>query len=335
LTNEQKIRVIGGQSVVSGNTTWNGLVTGDGGAGDNMQFYVSAFSMPSATTMTWNKSLIEAQFRATGDEFYGMGVNLVNGPVVGPLGRDPYGGRLPEGFSPDPYLSGIALGLATSGMNGAGVITAARHYLLNEQETNRMRHSIAVPNYSANTDDKTAQELYVWPYADAVQQGLMAVMCAMNRVNESQSCENAKIIQGYLKAQIGFPGLVLPDVASQFTPFGSANGGLDLGSSGIWNEATMLKGLEDGNLTQARLDDMAVRNMMGYYFVGQDNGLQPGRVGSTEYRSVRGNHSQVIRQVGREALVLLKNDNTNGRGLPLNKPRTMALFGSHAGPCSK
>lgn len=335
MTNQQKIRIIGGEGVESGNVTFKGLVTGDGGAGVNMQFYVSAFSMPAATTMTWNRTLIEAQFKATGEEFYGMGINLIDGPVVGPLGRNPLGGRLPEAFSPDPYLSGIGLGLAVSGMNSAGVITAARHFLLNEQETNRMRQSLKVPNYSANTDDKTAQELYVWPYADAVQKGLMAVMCGMNRVNESQSCENAKIIQGYLKSQLGFPGLVLPDVASQFTPFGSANGGLDKGSSRTWSETVMLNGLANGNLTQARLDDMAVRNLMGYYYAGLDDGLQPGRIGSNEYRSVRGNHSQIIRQVGDQALVLLKNDNANGRGLPLNKPRTMALFGSHAGPCSK
>ncbi|KAI1864521.1 uncharacterized protein JN550_008808 [Neoarthrinium moseri] len=328
LTNEQKIKIITGSSF-TGSSSWTPLSSKDGVAGINMQFFVSGFTMINAATMTWNPDLVEAQFRATGDEFYQMGYNLIMGPVASPLGRDPYGGRLPEGFSPDPYLSGILMGKAAAGMSSAGIVTAGRHYLLNEQETNRMSGG-----YSANADDKTTQEVYLWPFADAVKGGLMAVMCGMNRVNGSLSCENDKILNGYLKSDLGFPGFVLPDVNSQATAFGSANAGLDYGSSRYWSEEVMLEGIETGNFTQARLDDMATRNVLPYYFAGLDDGQQPEKISNTDYRNVRGNHSTLIRKVASEAIILLKNDNTNGRGLPLNKPRTMALFGAHAGPCT-
>jgi beta-glucosidase len=77
--------------------------------------------------MTWNRDLYEIHSRALGDEFYGLGYNLIQGPVASPLGRDPFGGRLPESFSPEPYLAGIMMGKAIAGINAAGVIAVGRH----------------------------------------------------------------------------------------------------------------------------------------------------------------------------------------------------------------
>jgi beta-glucosidase len=309
--------------------SWKALEGKDGVIGINMQMYVTGFPMINAATMTWNPELVEAQHKATGDEFYAMGYNLIAGPVASPLGRDPYGGRLNEGYSPDPYLSGIMMGKAIHGMNAAGVVATGRHYLLNEQETNRMNGG-----YSANADNKTLHEVYLWPFADAVKNGMMSVMCAMNKVNDVRSCENHWILNGYLKTDLGFPGLVHPDVGSQVTAYNSFNAGLDLGSAAYWSEPVIAAGLANGKITQNRLDDMAIRNVIGYYYVGLDNGEQPEPASTTEYRDVRGNHSLITRQVAQEAIILLKNDNTNGYGLPLNKPRALSLFGAHAGPCT-
>jgi beta-glucosidase len=91
----------------------------------------------------------------------------------------------------------------------------------------------------------------------------------------------------------------------------------------------MLAGINNGSLTQARLDDMAVRNVIGYYRVRLDNGTQPPYVSSSAYVDVRGNHSQIVRANGAASLVLPKNTDN---ALPLKKPLSIALFGSHAGP---
>lgn len=158
---------------------------------------------------------------------------------------------------------------------------------------------------------------------------MAAVMCAMTKVNGTLSCENEDLLQGLLKTELGFPGFVFPDVSGQSTAFGSANGGLDFGASSIWSNATLQAGLNNGSLTQARFDDMVVRNVIGYFFVGLDNGTQPAYVGSDEYVDVRANHSTIVRANGAASLVLLKNTN---HVLPLTKPRSIALFGAHAGP---
>lgn len=167
LTNSQKIALITGQDIDDGNVTWTALSTKDGSVGINMNFFVSGFTSPAALVMTWNRTLYEENFAALGQEFYDAGSNLIDGPVSSPMGRVVYGGRNGEGFAPDPYLNGIAMGRAISGMNSAGVVTAGRHFLFNEQESNRS----STNRYSSNVDDKTTREVYLWPFADAVKSG--------------------------------------------------------------------------------------------------------------------------------------------------------------------
>lgn len=44
-----------------------------------------------------------------GAEFKAKGAHVILGPVSGPSGRVALGGRNWEGFSPDPYLTGIGM----------------------------------------------------------------------------------------------------------------------------------------------------------------------------------------------------------------------------------
>lgn len=233
------------------------------------------------------------------------------------------------------YLTGMVMSKAIPGMNSAGVVAGGRHFLLNEQETNRSSSisSTTTEVYTSNADDKTIHELYLWPFQDGVKAGMAAVMCAMSRVNGTLSCENSDLVSGLLKSELGFPGMVFPDVNSQSTSYGSANAGLDYGSSSYWTSDILEAGIANGSFTQDRLDDMAVRNIIGYYYVGLDDGKQPEVASTTEYRDVRAEHAALIREIGAASLVLLKNNNTAaGQGLPLNRPRTISVFGAHAGP---
>jgi beta-glucosidase len=48
------------------------------------------------------------------------------------------------------------------GIQDAGVIACAKHYIMNEQEKNRQSTDTVKFAYSANLDDKTLHELYMW-----------------------------------------------------------------------------------------------------------------------------------------------------------------------------
>jgi Glycosyl hydrolase family 3 N terminal domain len=68
-----------------------------------------------------------------GSEHRDKGVDVQLGPVSGPLGRAPEGGRNWEGFSPDPVLTGVGMEFTIKGIQDAGVIACAKHYIMNEQ----------------------------------------------------------------------------------------------------------------------------------------------------------------------------------------------------------
>lgn len=75
--------------------------------------YVSVFSSGQSVAATFDRGLMYARGYAIGAEHKAKGVSVVLGPVAGPLGRHPEGGRNWEGFSPDPYLSKFIFGRDT------------------------------------------------------------------------------------------------------------------------------------------------------------------------------------------------------------------------------
>lgn len=181
--------------------------------------------------------------------------------------------------------------------------------------------------YSSNVGSKALHETYLWSFYDAVHSGLGGMMCAMTKVNNSLSCESSAVLLDILKEELGFPGLVFPDQMAQQNALASATNGLDYGSSSLWSTSTMTGYLAKKNLTSARLNDMAIRNLIGYYHVNLDNGTQPSTESEDAYIDVRGSHAKLIRSHGSKSMVLLKNKNNT---LPLAKPHKMAIFGSHA-----
>ncbi|KLP16489.1 Uncharacterized protein LW94_5365 [Fusarium fujikuroi] len=137
----------------------------------------------------------------------GWPVNVLLGPNVGPLGRTPLGGRNWEGFSVDPYLTGQLSAESIIGHQDAGVIANVKHFIANEQETYR-RPYFGIEAVSSNVDDKTLHEYYLWPFVDSVRAGVASVMCSYNRVNGTYACENRKLMNGLLKTELEFEGIL-------------------------------------------------------------------------------------------------------------------------------
>ncbi|RAK94911.1 putative beta-glucosidase D [Aspergillus ibericus CBS 121593] len=314
LTTEQKLAIMTGSSVTSAtNESFSALVFGDGDMGLQDFNYVSAFSLASAIAMTWDQDAYYQQAKAVGIKFYKKEIQVLNAPTSQPIGRTPWGGRFGETFGPDPYLNGLATGLSVKGYVETGVISGAKHFLLYEQETNRTSDPNSIsPNpasgplpYSSKTDDKTLHETYLWPFYDAVKNGLGAVMCAMTKVNNTLACQNSDLLLKHLKTELGFPGLVYPDTKAQSTETAETlNNGEDYGDSTYWS-TSVVKSL-----------------------LANDNGLQPAEQGDSAFVDVRGNHSKLIRKYGAQSMALLKNKNN---ALPLKTVRRMSIFGAHAG----
>lgn len=111
---------------------------------------VTAFPAGITVGATWSKALAYARGLALGAEARGKGVNIQLGPVVGPMGRKPRGGRNWEGFGADPVLQAWGGAETVKGIQANGVIATIKHFIGNEQEAYRMDiipHGLVGPYY--------------------------------------------------------------------------------------------------------------------------------------------------------------------------------------------
>ena len=182
-------------------------------------------------------------------------------------------------------------------------------------------------------------------------------MCSYNQVNNSYACQNSYALNYLLKGELGFQGFIISDWSGQHSGVSSANAGLDLTMPGdtvfdsgrsYWG-ANLTIAIMNGTVPQWRLDDMVIRIIAAWYYVGRDETSIPINFDSwtldtygneyfyaemgynliNEHVDVRQEHGDLIRQIGSASTVLLKNlDNT----LPLTgKEKVTAVFGEDAG----
>ncbi|KAJ9138108.1 Beta-glucosidase [Pleurostoma richardsiae] len=345
LTLEEKVNLTGGVTANNGcsgfisaipRVSFPGLCLSDAGNGLRSTDFVSSWPSGLSVGASWNRDLAEQRAIGLASEFRVKGVNILLGPVVGPLGRIASSGRNWEGFSNDPYLCGALAHVTVEGMQSTGVVTSTKHFIANEQETNR-NPSGNVSAVSSNIDDKTMHELYLWPFQDAVHAGSGNIMCSYNRVNNSYGCANSKTLNGLLKTELGFQGFVVSDWGAQHAGVATAEAGLDMvmpRGSPLWG-ANLTAAVNNGTVAESRIDDMATRIIATWYQFGQDQIFPSPGVGMPKDLSVP--HEAVIARNASfkdtlyngavEGHVLLKNENN---ALPLKSPKLISIFGYSA-----
>lgn len=119
---------------------FKGLCLQDGPLSLRQSSYASVFPAGLTTAATWDKDLMYERGARIGSEFKAKGANIILGfvsiysikflstywstagsPVAGPLGRSARAGRNWEGFSVDPYLTGVAFSQTIKGTQSQNV----------------------------------------------------------------------------------------------------------------------------------------------------------------------------------------------------------------------
>ncbi|KAH8696557.1 putative beta-glucosidase [Talaromyces proteolyticus] len=342
---------------------FKGLCLQDGPLSLRQSSYASVFPAGLTAAATWDKDLMYERGVRIGAEFKAKGANIILGPVAGPLGRSARGGRNWEGFSVDPYLTGVAFSQTIKGTQSQNVQACGKHFIGNEQETQRnpttdSNGQITQDAVSSNIDDRTMHEMYLWPFAEAVRSGLSAIMCSYNRVNQTYSCQNGNLMNSLLKTELGFQGYIMTDWGALHTDaISSTRAGLDMLMPGPLGQNTSVFGynltalVQDGSLPEWRLDDMVKRVLTPYFYLNQldyptvdlDTAQINGQTWGEDIpkygysfnlgnlsdinRDVRGNNSAFIREMGAAGAVLLKNDDNL---LPLKDPKRIIVIGNDA-----
>ncbi|KAF9884869.1 hypothetical protein FE257_000936 [Aspergillus nanangensis] len=354
------------------NVKFPSLCLQDGPMGIRFADHISAFPPGLTTGATWNRDLMHERGVAIGLEARRKGINVILGPSMGPLGMMPAGGRNWEGFGADPVLQGVAAAETIRGIQSNGVMATAKHYLMNEQEHFRQPFEWGIPTaMSSNVNDRALHEVFVWPFAESIRADVASVMCAYQKVNNSHSCENSKLLNGILKDELGFQGFVQSDWLAQRSGINSALGGLDMSMPGDGMRWANGKPLWGNELTRAvlntsvpmeRLNDMVTRIVAAWYHFRQDEWDPPAPEGEggpnfsswtdeqfdwahhaaksgdfelvNKFVDAGAGHGDIARRVAAEGTVLVKNvDNT----LPLSRtPATpgyrIGIYGDDAGP---
>ncbi|CZT02923.1 probable beta-glucosidase [Rhynchosporium graminicola] len=318
----------------------------------------SAFPSGMNTAATWSTRLFRARGKAMGAEHRDKGIDVQLGPVAGPLGGRPTAGRTWEGFSVEPVLTGVAMAETIKGIQSSGVVACAKHLIMNEQEHRRdLDAGLNKQAYSANVDDVTMHELYLWPFADSVRAGVGSIMCSYNQINNSYGCQNSYTMNYLLKNELDFQGFVVSDWWAQHAGVASALAGLDMtmaGDQGLASGNTywgsnLTAAVLNGTVPQWRLDDMVTRIMSAYFKVGRDAVRVPVNFNSWSsetygylhpqanpkegyqqinyHVNVQADHAQVCREIAGASTVLLKNVNNT---LPLKTPKSIAVIGEDA-----
>lgn len=322
----------------------------DGPAGLRLVKNVTGWPTGINAASTFSRRLIRARGAAMAEEFRGKGVHVFLGPSLDIM-RNPKAGRAWESSGPDPYLTGEAAYESIMGVQSVGVQACAKHFLANNQE--HWRYGL-----TANLDERTTYELYVYPFIRSIEADVASVMCAYNRFNETSSCQNGPMLN-ILREQ-GFKGYVVSDWgATHDSAQLNANNGLDMEQPGDWiliggavfGNNNLRNAVNRGEVTTERLNEMVTRVLAPFLLLGQETGYpeinfdvqkSDGSGSLNLHVNVRSDaHTALAREIGAASAVLLKNnrttdtgsdDGTTTRGLPiaLDKIKSIAVIGQDA-----
>jgi beta-glucosidase len=256
--------------------------------------------------------MIGAEARASGfNVILAGGVNLV---------REPRNGRNFEYLGEDPWLAGTLAAASMKGIESNHIITTVKHFALNDQETDRNSVNALVDPAQARMSDLLAFEIAI----EQADPG--SVMCSYNKVWGEHSCEQPKLLTDVLRNDWGWRGYVMSDWGATHSTAKAANAGLDQESGYPFDptpyfEAPLLKAVEAGEVSEARLTEMAQRIVRTMFAKGVVD--HPVQIAPIDFAA----HAAITRQAAENGIVLLKNERSV---LPLKASARIAVIGGHA-----
>ncbi len=218
LTIDDKIHLLGGQPNTGVANTFGfgsipeygvpAVMTADGPAGLRLRPECGVFttSFPCATQLasTWDPELVEKVGFAAGEEVKENNISVWLTPAVN-IHRSPLCGRNFEYYSEDPMLAGVLSGAMIKGIQANGIAAEIKHFCCNNKESNR-RYS------DSRLSERALREIYLKPFEIAIKIGdPWALMTSYNIVNGRRCSESEELLQGILRDEWSYDGLVTTD----------------------------------------------------------------------------------------------------------------------------
>lgn len=283
-----------------------------------------ATALPAAISLaaSFDRDMAARFGDVLGRQSRNLALHVMEAPGIN-LARMPHGGRNFEYLGEDPYLTGEIAVAEIRAIQSHGVIAMPKHYIANEQETDRKRMDAIV-------DDRTLHQLYLLPFEMAVKDADAAsIMCSYNFVNGVQVCENRHLLTEVLREQWGFEGYVQSDFFA-VQSLSALRAGMDHEMPGFrldvpgyrtwFTPENFRAALDSGELSMADIDLALSRRYNQMFRLG----IFDRPVEQTPL-DIEGDGA-IAARIGEQGAVLLKNDDG---ALPFNAQslRRIALIG--------
>ena len=274
--------------------------------------YTTAFPTSTCLASTWNTELVENVGKAYGNEALEYDYDVVLMPALN-LHRNPKCGRNFEYYSEDPILSGKLAGAMVRGVQSNGVGATLKHFLANNQETNRR-------SYNAVVSQRALREIYLRGFEIAVREGHpKAIMTSYNKVNGYYTAETPELLNDIVRKEWGFNGVFMTDFDGYGSAVAKVRAGNNMLMGGSQEEVKELTAaLQDKTLDESTLDKNLVYNMELKLNSPRAKGHIPTQKPDLEA------HARIAREAAGEGIVLLKNEKN---ALPFKDVKSVAVFG--------
>lgn len=279
--------------------------------GEERSYYCTAFPIGTALASTWNRELVGLVGKAMGKEAMEYGIDVILGPGAN-IHRHPFCGRNFEYYSEDPFLTGFIGAAMVNGIESNGVGTSVKHFVANNQETNRNNNDVLV-------SQRALREIYLKGFELIVRESQpWTLMSSYNKINGTYTSESPKLLTDILRKEWNFQGLVMSDWFGGNDAPAMIRAGNDLLEPGTrlqWN--ALIEAQESGALSEEAINT-SVRRLLKLILGSRK--MQGGTYGNNPDLEA---HAKITRQSAAEGMVLLKNNKV----LPLKPAQRIALLG--------
>ncbi len=269
---------------------------------------------------TFNEKLAYEYGKAVAEECCADGLRILLGPGVN-MYRVPHCGRNFEYLGEDPFLASKLVVPYIRGVQENGVIATVKHFAANNSEYFRK-------NSNSVVDERTLREIYLPAFHAAITEAKSgAIMSSYNLINGEWSAENRWLITDLLRNEWGFNGMVMSDWWSTFNANEILKSGLDIEMpfAQVLTPKKIRSAIDKKIISEQEIDQRIksiLRPCIEFGLIDQEHA-------NPSLRSTWKDHEKIAKQIARESLVLLKNQNEI---LPLKREKinSIALFGKNA-----
>ena len=289
-------------------------------AWDHRDYYPTDFVASMTLASTWDREAAFKVGQGIGNEVKEFGLDWILSPSMN-LIRNALCGRNHEYYSEDPYLSGTIAAGYVNGVQSEGTAACPKHFIANNQETNRN-------NNISQISQRALREIYLKAFEIMIKESNpWTIMTSYNKLNGPYALQNYELLTTIVRDEWGWKGMYVSDWNAGDDAVAAMKAGNDMLQPGQDKQyQAILAAAKSGELSMDILN-ANVKRILEYVvkthnFKGAGHKCnKPCCVPMCSEENLKA-HAQVVREVGADGIVLLKNSGI----LPL-AGKKVALFG--------